>query len=125
MYIHLFSLSQRLDNKMSSNKAREETSKTVMDQGVGCNLDKELSPHDIEFLSKLRLSEEQLKLKETDVQAFWKSVSQSVAAELSDSLEDNRDVRLSLFIFSIYFIFNSFNIFKAVSSQRTDGGREP
>lgn len=68
---------------MSSNKC---------EIGISCNLENEIN-HDDEFLlKKLNLTQEQLELKETNLNAFWKSVADTLRTDLSDLLDDNKEV---------------------------------
>jgi hypothetical protein len=57
-----------------------------------CDLDLEFTQEDEELLEKLELTAEQLKLKDENVEAFWKMVDETIRSKLSDLLADNREV---------------------------------
>ena len=80
-------------SKTDSSANPSKTSKSI---GCGCNLDDEISKEDQLILDQLNLTEEQLKLKEANIDEFWKSIAETVRSNLSDSLEDNQEVNSSM-----------------------------
>ena len=63
------------------------------DKSIMCNLESESQEkEDNELIEKLELSEEQLKLKETDKDLFWEQAADAVRVELNENLEDNKEV---------------------------------
>ena len=62
------------------------------DKSIMCNLESESQEkEDNELIEKLELSEEQLKLKETDKDLFWEQAADAVRVELNENLEDNKE----------------------------------
>lgn len=90
--------------------------------GVGCNLENEFNPDDEYLLKKLNLTKEQIELKEKDLDAFWKSVANTLRTDLSDLLDDNKEVikfeNLNLKILNIFFLMT------VAQTKRVDGRRE-
>jgi hypothetical protein len=77
---------------LSDDQSEQNNLKTFSNQETSCNLDNEITPEDEQVFKHLKLTDEQLKLKKTDKEAFWKSIAESVRCELSDALEDNQEV---------------------------------
>lgn len=75
-----------------------------VDQETNCNLLDEFTEADEKLIERANLTSEQLKLKEQDVNAFWKSVSETIRANLNDALQDNEEV-----IFSTFFSCKNFS----------------
>jgi hypothetical protein len=66
--------------------------KSTASQGTCCNMDQEFDEEDERLLKHVKLTEEQLKLKETDNEAFWKSVADTLRCDLADTLDENKEV---------------------------------
>lgn len=62
------------------------------DAEVECDLENELSQDDELLLNKVNLTQEQIKLKEENQEAFWKSVAETLRSDLRDALDDNQEV---------------------------------
>lgn len=63
------------------------------DKSTCCNLDDESQEkEDSELFKKLEITEEQLKLKETDKDLFWEQTAEAVRVELNENLDDNKEV---------------------------------
>ena len=77
----------------TSSEANEKANPT-REAGTNCDLYMDFTDEDERLLQKIELTEHQLKLKETDKNAFWKSVSETIRVDLSDALADNEDVIL-------------------------------
>ncbi|CAF0739400.1 unnamed protein product [Brachionus calyciflorus] len=60
--------------------------------GVGCNLENEFSQDDEFLMKKLNLTQEQLELKSKNLDAFWKSVAETLRVDLKDLLDDNQEL---------------------------------
>ena len=58
---------------------------------TGCNLDTEISEEDEKLLASVELSENELKLKETNFDAFWELVAEKTRNELKAELENNQE----------------------------------
>jgi hypothetical protein len=67
-------------------------SKKSTDVAIGCDLESEINEDDELLLKELDLTEEQLKLKESNKQEFWKSVAETTRVDLQDLLDDNQEV---------------------------------
>lgn len=78
-------------------------SKQKKDAEVECNLENELSQDDEFLLKKINLTQEQIKLKAENQEAFWKSVAETLRSDLRDALDDNQEVGFYL-IRWIFFI---------------------
>lgn len=66
---------------------------STSDMAISCDLDQER--HDAEdkvFLKTLKLSTEQLKLKESNPELFWEQAAEAKRVELAEYLEDNKQV---------------------------------
>lgn len=60
---------------------------------TGCDLDQE--QHDAEdkvFVKTLKLSKEQLRLKESNPELFWEQAAEAKRVELAEFLEDNKQL---------------------------------
>jgi uncharacterized FlaG/YvyC family protein len=68
-------------------------STSTSDKEIECNFNDEITKEDQLMIDKLQLTEEQLKLKEENIGEFWKSVAETLRINLSDSLEDNQEVK--------------------------------
>ena len=68
------------------------TKKTSSEIETQCNLYDELTQEDEKLLEKIDKTEQQLKLKDQDTNAFWKSISETVRVDLQDALADNEEV---------------------------------
>jgi len=69
------------------------TSTSTSDKEIECNFNDEITKEDQLIIDQLQLTDEQLKLKEENIGEFWKSVAESLRINLSDSLEDNQEVK--------------------------------
>jgi len=58
----------------------------------GCNLDLEFTDADEELIKKLNLTDDELMLKEKNLDEFWKLVAEKLRSKLSDTLEDNKEL---------------------------------
>ena len=68
---------------------------STSEMATGCDLDQEA--RDIEdkvFLKTLKLSKEQLKLKESNPELFWEQAAEAKRVELEEYLIDNKQVKL-------------------------------
>lgn len=83
-------------NESTSTTTRSPPKKlktSTSDMAIGCDLDQER--HDAEdkvFLKTLKLSKEQLKLKESNPELFWEQAAEAKRVELAEYLEDNKQV---------------------------------
>jgi len=73
---------------MSSSSVTQQTNAETC-----CNLDLEFTEEDEKLLESLDLTAEQLKLKNENVEAFWKMIDETMRSKLSDLLADNREVK--------------------------------
>jgi hypothetical protein len=72
---------------------KETTRNKEIDQATSCNLEQELDRElDESLLKSLNLSEEKLKLKETNPDLFWEQIAEIIRENLSDTLDDNLQV---------------------------------
>lgn len=78
-------------SNVQAEEKQKEQSKTC-ETGTSCDLYTDFTNEDEKLLEKIELTAEQLKLKETDKNAFWKSVAETFRVDLSDALADNEDV---------------------------------
>ena len=69
--------------------------------GCGCNLDLEFTDADEELIKKLNLTDDELMLKEKNLDEFWKLVAEKLRSKLSDTLEDNQEVNPNFLIFLV------------------------
>lgn len=90
-----------MENKINCSKLiesirvnRKDEPKQSRDEGVGCNLDNEILPEDEELIRNFQLTEEQIRLKNTNAQEFWKSLAETARCDLNDHLDDNKEVIL-------------------------------
>lgn len=67
----------------------------------GCNLDLEFTDADEELIKKLNLTDDELMLKEKNLDEFWKLVAEKLRSKLSDTLEDNQEVNPNFLIFLV------------------------
>ncbi|RNA06224.1 hypothetical protein BpHYR1_032502 [Brachionus plicatilis] len=67
-------------------------SKQKKDVEVECNLENELSQDDEFLLKKINLTQEQIKLKTENQEAFWKIVAETLRSDLKDALDDNQEL---------------------------------
>lgn len=72
------------------------------DAEVECNLENELSQDDEVLLKKVNLTQEQIKLKGENQEAFWKSIAETLRSDLRDALDDNQEVCSLLFVLFFY-----------------------
>jgi hypothetical protein len=84
--------------KKAAEKPLKEVKTNVNSIGTGCNLEREFSEEDERLLSHIQLTEEQLKLRSTDQEAFWKSVAETLRTDLVDCLDENQEVTSGAFI---------------------------
>lgn len=84
------STNEEQSNVQAEEKPIKEQSSCEM--GTSCDLYTDFTNEDEKLLEKIELTAEQLKLKETDKNAFWKSVAETFRVDLSDALADNEDV---------------------------------
>jgi hypothetical protein len=68
-------------NKSSSNEME-----------VQCNLENEFSECEEKLVNACKLSEEELALKDRDIDAFWKMLCEKLRVELSETLETNAEL---------------------------------
>lgn len=66
--------------------------KNTKEESCDCNLDLEFTKEDDDLIEKLALNEDELKVKNENLEAFWKLVAQKLKSKLSDSLEDNKEL---------------------------------
>ncbi len=67
----------------------------------GCNLDVEFTDADEELIKKLNLTDDELMLREKNLDEFWKLVAEKLRSKLSDTLEDNQEVNQFFNLFSL------------------------
>jgi hypothetical protein len=82
---------EKSPNKVPEKSIKE--TKTSVNVGTCCNLETEFSEEDERLLQHIQLTEEQLKLKSTDQEAFWKSVAETLRTDLADCLDENQEVK--------------------------------
>lgn len=80
------------ENNNGNRKSPKRTSKKTCEIGTNCDLFSEYTEADEKLFSRADLTEEQLKLKEQDPTAFWKSVNENLRINLQDALADNEEV---------------------------------
>ena len=88
------------DNKQAFKKGLKSRAHKLHDattrsdnKSTGCNLDEDFDKDEENFiLSNVKLTADDLKLKNENSDLFWQKVAETVRAELSETLEDNQQV---------------------------------
>lgn len=97
----------QIDEKSNQTKTTSPNQSTKMttttsaatatnEMSINCNLYTEYTDADEKLFARADLTEHQLKLKDQDPAAFWKSVNENVRSNLQDALVDNEEVRFMI-----------------------------
>lgn len=102
---------KKTDHKENTgDSGSHEPASSTAEIGTNCDLFAEFTDEDEALFKRIQLTEHQLKLKETDREAFWKSVNETIRADLQDALADNEEVPSHSYSHILFILFTFLKI---------------